>query len=443
MITFNPKNLINSRKKLIIFAVFIFVTGYLGWKTLGNKQQTPQYQTAAAEKGTLVTSVSASGNISAGSIVIVSTQATGIVNQVYVKNGDTVTQGQEIADITLDSSSQQKAAAAWSSYLSAQNGVSTANQNKLTMQQSILQDQTDLLTAQGNASGTDGWDPTSPAKQKIDNARRAAELALEASQMKLTTADTQITKAQSDLSSSWLTYQAVSGTITAPTSGVINNLTIASGSPITPQSASSSSSNSQVSQKVAAITIPNSRIQAIVNLSQVDAAKVSAGQKATLTLDAYNGKTFTGKVLLVDTNGQISSGVTNYPSTIALDTDEGNIYPNMSVTAKIITSVKNDVILVPVASVQAANGQSSVRILKNGEINTVSVEIGDSNDTQTEIISGINEGDVVVTSQTGETASQTGTQGTSPFGAFGGGRGFGGGGGLRGGGGGGAGGEGH
>lgn len=415
-------------KKLVIFAVFILVTGYLGWRTLGNKQQTPQYQTAAAERGTLVTSVSASGNISAGSIVIVSTQATGIINQIYVKNGDTVTQGQKIADITLDSSSQQKAAAAWSSYLSAQNGVSTANQGKLTMQQSLLQNQTDLLTAQGNASGTDGWDPTNPAKQKIDNSRRAAELALESSQMKLATADTQIAKALSDLSSAWLSYQAASGTITAPTSGVINNLTIASGSPITPQAASASTSNSQVSQKIAAITIPHSNIQAIVNLSQVDAAKVGAGQKATLTLDAYTGKTFTGKILLVDTNGQISSGVTNYPATITLDTNEGNIYPNMSVTAKIITDVKNDVILVPSASVQTANGQSSVRVLKNDQIANVPVEIGGANDTQTEITSGINEGDVVVTAVTGGTGSRT-QSGTSLFGALGGNRGFGGGGG--------------
>lgn len=430
MINFNPKNLVNSRKKLTVFAVLFLITGFLGWRTLDNKQQTPQYQVTTAEKGTLVISVSASGNISAGSIVIVSTQATGIVNQVYVKNGDTVTRGQEIADITLDSSSQQKAAAAWSSYLSAQNGVSTANQNKLTMQQSLLQNQTDLLTAQGNASGTDGWDPTNPAKQKIDNSRRAAELALEASQMKLTTADTQITKAQSDLSSAWLSYQAASGTIMAPTSGVINNLTIASGSPITPQSASSSSSNSQVSQKIVAITIPNSRIQAIVNLSQVDVSKVSINQKATLTLDAYTGKTFTGKVILVDTNGQISSGVTNYPSTIALDNNEGNIYPNMSVTAKIIISVKNDVIIVPSSAIQTTTSQSTIRVLKNDQITNLPVEIGDSNDTQTEIISGVNEGDIVVTAVTGGTGSRI-QGGTSLFGGFGGNRGFGGGGAVR------------
>lgn len=414
-----------NRRRAAIVAVGLIIVGFLGYKYFSKKPQQAQYQTAVAEKGTLVTSITASGSISSGSTVTVGTQAGGIVSKVYVKNGDKVTQGQKIADITLDQDSQQRAASAWSSYLSAKNSLVIANQNKLTLQGSVLGNQSDLLTAQGNATGTDNWDPTSPAKQKLDNARRVAELTLEGDQMKLSTADTTIAKANSDLTSAWLSYQSVSGSITAPISGIVGNLTIAEGAPIT---ASTSSSNSSVtSQKVATITIPQGGTQTIVNLSEIDAGKVSAGLKATITLDAFPTKSFTGKVILVNTNGQVSSGVTTYPATIAFDTSDPKIYPNMSATAKIIINVKNDVILVPSSAVQTTGGQTTVRVLVNGQMQTVNVEVGDANDTQTEIISGVSEGDTVVTSVSASTGS-TGASG-SIFGAFGGNRGFGGGGG--------------
>ena len=421
-------NMLKNHKKFVVFIILVLTVVFLGYKNFSKKPQAAQYQTATAEKGTLVNTVTASGAISSGSTVTVGTQAGGIVSKVYVKNGNKVAQGQKIAEITLDQDSAQRAASAWSSYLSAKNSLVSANQSKLSMQQSILTDQGSLITAQINATGTDNWDTNSPAKQKIDYARRAAELALQVDQMKLSTADTSIAKANSDLTSAWLSYQAVSGSITAPISGIVSNLTIAEGAPIT--ASTSSNSSAVTSQKVATITIPQGGTQAIVGLSEIDAGKVSAGHKATLTLDAFPNKNFTGKVILVNTNGQVSSGVTTYPATISFDTSASDIYPNMSVTAKIITNVKNDVILVPSAAVQTAGGQATMRVLNNGALNTVNVEVGDSNDTQTEITSGINEGDTVVTSVSSPTARTGAT--SSPFGAFGGGnRGGGGGAGVR------------
>lgn len=416
-----------NRKKLIIIFILAVMLAVVGWKTLGQKAQPVQYQTAQAEKGTLVTSVSASGNISTGNSLSVATTASGVVNKVYVKNGDSVTQGQLIADITLDQNSLQRQTQAWSSYLSAQNNLASANQNKLSLQQSILQDQSGLLTAQATAAPFENFDPTDPNRQKAFNNRRAAEIALQVDQQKLSMADTTISKAQADLTSTWLTYQLTAGQVTAPIAGVIGNLIVAPGVVISQQS-SSSSNNTVTSQQLGTVTIPDGKAQIVVNLSEIDAAKVNQGQKATLTLDAFPGKGFTGKVVLVNTNGQVSSGVTNYPATIELDSSSGNIYPNMSVAAKVITNVKNNVILVPAAAVQTTNGQSTIRVLRDGQVETVSVEVGDGNDTQMEIASGINEGDMVITGE--DSITKTTGGGTSPFSLFGGGnRGFGSGGG--------------
>jgi len=117
----------------------------------------------------------------------------------------------------------------------------------------------------------------------------------------------------------------------------------------------------------------------------------------------------------VDTSGSSSSGVTSYPVVIAFKTDLSNIYAGMAVSAKIITEVKNDIVLVNNGAINTSNGESVVKVMKNNKISEVVVETGSSNETQTEIISGISEGDVVVT---GSTTSKTSVKsnGTSVFG---------------------------
>src|SRR2546426_312248 len=108
----------SSRIKAVIVIFIILAAGFFGYRTLGQKSQQTQYQTAQAQKGTLVTSVTASGNITNANNVQVTIQASGVVNEVMVKNGDSVSAGQTLGTLTLDQASQQKAAAAWASYLS-------------------------------------------------------------------------------------------------------------------------------------------------------------------------------------------------------------------------------------------------------------------------------------------------------------------------------------
>lgn len=83
-------------------------------------------------------------------------------------------------------------------------------------------------------------------------------------------------------------------------------------------------------------------------------------------------------------------------------------------------------ILVPNSAVQTLNEQSIVRVMKNGKVSEVIVEVTGSNDTQAAIASGLNEGDVVVTATiSSTTTTQTQRQGTSSvFGGFGGVRGI-------------------
>ncbi len=397
-----------SLNKYTIGLLALILLTYGGYKYFSSsKTSAVQYQTAVAERGTLVSSVTSSGSITSGNNLSISTSATGTVNKVFVKNGDIVKQGQKIAEITLDQDALQKQASSWASYLGAKNSLDSAK-NKLNSLQATEFNLNQKFINGSVARGLAVDDPTYiqenanwlQAENDYKNQYNA------------------ITQSQASLTSAWYAYQQVSPTIVSPANGVISNLMIAAGSVITQ---SSSSTNSNTSQQLGTIRRPDENTQAAISLSEIDATKVNPGQKVTITMDAFPDKTFTGKVIIVNTNGQVSSGVTSYPATIQFDTSTGNIYPNMGVNVKIITNVKDNVLLVPSTAIQTVSGAKSIRILKNGQLTSIPVEVGSSNDTQTEIVSGVNEGDSVVTSVISTAAkTTTSTQTTSPFGSIGG-----------------------
>lgn len=398
--------------KIIIIAI-IAAIGWFGIKPLiaGNQQQQIQYQTSLAEKGTLITSVTASGTVSSGSSASITSKATGIVQEIYVKNGDTVLEGDPIALIKLDKNSQQQQIQAWASYLSAQNSLNSAKSKMNSLQAALFEANQEFVTG----SGAEDSDVAKDDPQYIiENAKWLQAESDYNNQANV------IKQAEAALSSAWLSYSQLSATITAPMSGNISNLSITPGLTISGSSSTSTTgstdSSTGSSQSVGTITLENGTPQASVNLTEIDVVKVKPGQKVTLTLDALSDKTFTGKISAINTNGSVSSGVTTYPTTITFDTSLDTIYPNMAVNATIITNVKGSVILIPSSAIQTTNDQSTVRIMRNGQITSVPVEIGDANDTQTEIISGVNVGDTVVTGQTGGSTTSGSTGTTSPFG---------------------------
>jgi multidrug efflux pump subunit AcrA (membrane-fusion protein) len=234
-----------------------------------------------------------------------------------------------------------------------------------------------------------------------------------ASEIKYKTQAQVISQAQAALNSAWLSYIQSSPIITSPTDGMVTSLMYASGMSIGSLDTGDSTSN----QKIATIKTEGTPIVS-VNLSEIDVSKVKIGQQVTVKLDSIADKTFTGKVVGVDSIGQTTSGVTQYPSIIQLDTAAPEILPNMTVTATIIIDSKDNVLLVPNGSVQTTDGQSFVTTLANGNTQSVLVETGLSSDSMTEIVSGLNEGDeVVVTSLASQVSSQQGE--ASPFGGAG------------------------
>jgi multidrug efflux pump subunit AcrA (membrane-fusion protein) len=206
------------------------------------------------------------------------------------------------------------------------------------------------------------------------------------------------------------------------------------------------SQGEDVSSGTAIATAITNQMLATLPLNEVDVAKVKIGNKATLTFDAIDELSITGELVEIDTLGTVSQGVVTYNIKIVFDTQDERVKPGMSVSAAIITDVKQDTLIVPNSAIKTQGDISYVEVIDNAQKTAsegsadvmmtsafvtprqVIVEVGISNDSQTEILNNLKEGDTVVTRTitSGKTSATTSTisgqrGGSSAFNMLGGG----------------------
>lgn len=402
--------------KIIVIVLILGVGFVVIPKLTAKKTQAPQYQTGQVEKGTLIVSIAGSGIVSTANSASVTTQTSGVVNKIFIENGQEVKSGDPIASVDLDMDGKQRAAQALASYQGAKNSLDSAQANLYSLQSAMFGNWKAYTDIAQNSTYQNP-DGSANANNRVLTPFTIAQDDWLATEAKYKNQQNVIAQAQTSVSSSWASYQQASPTIYAPISGTISGLSLQIGSVLTAQTGSSGNSASQRIANIKTTATPT----VTVSLTEVDAPKIKIGNKATITMDALPDKSYTGKIVSIDTTGTVSSGVTTYPAVIKLDTGGSEIFPNMSAQANIITDIKDDVLLVPSGAVQTQNGQSTIRVMQKGKMTSVTVETGLSSSTQTEVTSGVSEGDTIVTSvqtvTTGTTTTRTGT--ASPFGGGG------------------------
>lgn len=359
----------------VILAIIFLSLVYFSLQQL-TKTKAPIYQTAKVERGTIISSVTASGQIAAANSLAVTTQASGIVKEVFVSNGTQITAGDKILELTLDSQSLQKTMASWAAYLSAQNTLNTAQANINSLQSKLFKAHQAFV----NGKGTEDPDTDDPTyiQQRADWLQAEADYKNQAAV---------ISQAKVAVSSAWQSYQLVSAIVVAPIAGTVSDLIYAKGMSVMVNT---------TTQKIATIKNTGKPI-AQFDLSELDVNKVKSGQNATVELDAFPGKKFVGKVIGVDTSGVISTGVTNYPVTIQLDTILSTLLSNMAANATIVIDEKKEVLTVPSAAIKEQDNKTFAQVRRNGKIQQIPVVTGLTSDTETEIIEGISVGEEVIT----------------------------------------------
>lgn len=119
----------------------------------------------------------------------------------------------------------------------------------------------------------------------------------------------------------------------------------------------------QASASTVIATIIGDRKIANISLNEIDAAKVKPGQRVTITFDAIDGLNATGTVDHVDLVGTVSQGVVSYTVKVIIETRDERIKPGMSINISIVTKEKSGVLIVPSSAIKTSSGKKYVETL--------------------------------------------------------------------------------
>lgn len=343
--------------KIILVLVVVIIAIVTSYKYYAQKQEEtkkPVVNTAQVQYMSMKSIVSATGTIKPVESVEVSSKITARVKQVLVKENDTVTQGQTVALLDGKDYETQK------------------EQAEFTLKNAkTIYDRTNYLYNIGAKS-----------KEDLDNA-----------QYNYDTAQSKLEEAESNLSET---------VIVSPMDGVVI------GEPVTDGTmAVQGNSNPTVIMRIADL----SRKQIFAKVDETDIGSVRVGQKATFTVDAYNGKTFTATVSKISqtdmdnswnisnsssSSSSSSAAVIYYSVTLDVDDPEGLLMPSMTARVEIETANKDSALAVPLSALKTdKNGTYVIVIKDDGTTENRYVETGIYGDEFVEIINGLSENEKV------------------------------------------------
>ncbi|GAB3072333.1 hypothetical protein GCM10027053_41740 [Intrasporangium mesophilum] len=362
-----------------------------------------QTRTVTASRSTLQQTVSSTGTLEPANQADLSFSAAGTVTTLDATVGQKVTKGQRLA--TIDDTS--------------------------------LQSQVELAQSQ-----------VDQAQTQVDDSSSGTTAAIAAANAQLASAKAKLSSAQEALAGA---------TLTAPFDGVIASVNTQVGDRVSGSSSGTgssgasggsggnggagngssgaNSSSSQSSSTAAVTVISTSSWIVTASVTNADLPNVKAGLQATIIPTGSATPVF-GTVKTVGiVASSSSSGVAQFPVTIAVTGKPTGLYAGTSVSVSIVVKQLNDVLTVPTLAVRTENGQTVVSLVRNGATVTTPVTVGQVFGAQTQITKGLAEGDQVemnvATFQRGAgtgTGTNGGRTGTGGFGGTGLGGGFGGGG---------------
>ncbi|RZK04034.1 MAG: efflux RND transporter periplasmic adaptor subunit [Novosphingobium sp.] len=387
----------------------------------------PEYTTVAVERGHLVTTVSATGKLAPTNQVTVGSQLSGLVVKVLVDVNDRVVAGQALAEIDPEQIDDQiRQGQAQVAAQQAQVGQARATVAEAQAQLARLEEVYRLSNGKV------------PSGTELQTGRANAQRAVAA----LRVAQANVTAAQATLSQSQT--QRARAIIRSPVAGVVLARQVDPGQTV------AASFNTPT---LFVIAEDLSAMKLEVAIDEADVGAVKQGQRATFTVDAFPGKSFPAQITRVEIGSNLSAQAASSSSTTSTTSTTGQVVsyaadlsvsnggqqlrPGMTATADIVTADKQNVLLVPNAALRftpqasAASGQDQGGIAKQlsmgpprrnraerqvtlsrgatqtvyikgeeGKPQAVQIVTGDSDGSQTEVISGgLKPGMQVITGQ--------------------------------------------
>lgn len=403
-----------------VIAIALIALLGLGYYFLKPKETAPNYITADVVVGDIEESIMASGKVKALKSVDVGSQVSGEVKSLHVQLGDTVKEGDLIAqidEVTQSNNLQNARANLEQTEASLQSAKATLASRQGDVQSAIATIKTreaELKKAQTQLERLTPLIAIDAISQKeYDDARAdvevasanlvSAQVALENAKSSVHSANAEITnalanikKSQNDLSTAETNLGYT--TIRAPIAGTVVKVTTEQGTTV-----NSSSSTPNI------VTLADlSRVRINAQISEADVINIQAGMPAKFNIIGNPEQKFDAVLTgiepapeTISTNSSTSSAV-YYIGYLDVDNREGKFRIDMTAQVNIIINQVQDVLTVPAAAISTENGKSTVKVLKaDGTAEPVAVEVGLNNRITAEIKSGLKAGDKVVVSEGG------------------------------------------
>jgi len=384
----------------VVLACVVLAGAGAAYFWAGSSTATVTYATTPAETGNLVVEVSATGTLQPLTQVDISSELSGVVRSVAVEENQAVRKGDVLAklDTTRLSAQVERAEA---SAKAAEAKVMDARVTLKETEQAFTRAQ--QLSRRGMLADQN--------LETAEAARDRAESAVASADANLAIAEAELKLQQADIEKS---------TIYAPIDGVVLTRSVDPGQTV------ASSLQAPVLFVIAA-DLRQMELKAAID--EADIGSVAPGQKARFTVDAFPKRRFDAEIRDIAYASVATEGVVTYDARFDVDNTEMLLRPGMTATVAVVTREANDVVLVPNAAFRyrpvteqpsrgwslqslfmprfprsrtgrqttASDGSRTLYVLKDGAPQAVRVTTGATDGENTEIVTGIAAGDLVVT----------------------------------------------
>lgn len=443
--------------KKIIIAILIILAlsaiGYFGYRIIQARQQSntiSSLQTVTAGRGSLTATVGATGTVRPDQTTIITWQTSGIVDQVYVQVGQTITAGETLAKLT-QSSLPQSIILAQSDLITtrrqlddlqnSQTAAQQALQNINTIQQSVYDAQHALVRfdqkaykdeldraqkdevdkkdsldqAQKDFDPYKDWDPSNATRQTYEQRLTDAQIAYDEAARKVSVLELQHQTAQANLDAANAALADAQRSCDRVKNGpnpdditVLQNRIAAAQATLDLAKLTAPFAGTitevdvkpgdQVTPASIAFRLDNlDRLLVDVQVSEVDINSIQVDQPVSLSFDAILNQSYQGVVSQVASVGTILQGVVEFNVTVELTDADSNVKPGMTAAVNIVVDQIADTLLVPNRAVRVVNSQRVVYVLSNGQLQEVDVTLGASSDNQSQVTDGnLQVGDQIV-----------------------------------------------
>ena len=178
-------------------------------------------------------------------------------------------------------------------------------------------------------------------------------------------------------------------TITSPMDGVVSQVTAQEGETVI--------SGLQVTNLIT--VMDPSRLEMWVYVDETDVGQVQPGMPVEFTVDSLPGKTFGGQVRLIYPEPEVRDSIVYYQTVVPLSKETAlQLKAEMTTQCRVIVGSKQNVLTVPNEAVKWVGGEQVIFVVgRNNQVTPVRAELGMRGSAGSEVLSGLNDGDVVAT----------------------------------------------